>query len=124
MRIIHSIRGPILAGLLFLAAPMSFGQAVYGSIFGTVVDSTGAAIPGATVVVTDVAKGTSSTLTSNGSGEFTADHLIPDHYDVKVSFTGFKTFEAANLPVFADTSQMVQAVLPLDGTEQTFEVTA
>jgi len=43
-----------------LIAPAS-AQSVYGSIFGTVTDSTGAAIAGATITVTDEAKGTSVT---------------------------------------------------------------
>jgi hypothetical protein len=124
MRLIHYVRGSLVPTLLLLAAPMSFGQAVYGSIFGTVLDSSGAAVPGATVTVTDVAKGTLSTLTSNGSGEFTADHLIPDHYNVKVTFAGFKTFEASDLPVFADTSQKVQAVMQLGGSNEIVEVNA
>ncbi len=81
--------------LLFVAgistlSPFAFGQAVYGSIYGTVSDATGAAVPGANVTVTDVAKGTSVTVQSNGSGDFTVEHLIPDVYDVKVDASGFK----------------------------------
>jgi hypothetical protein len=44
-------------------------QGVYGSIVGTISDSTGAVIPNATIVVTDVSKGTTQTVQSNGSGE-------------------------------------------------------
>ena len=51
------------ASLLFLT-PAS-AQSVYGSIFGTVTDKTGAAIPGATVTVTDEAKNTAVSVTSN-----------------------------------------------------------
>ena len=48
---------------LLLVRPSS-AQSVYGSIFGTVTDKSGAAIPGATVTVTDVSKGTVVTATS------------------------------------------------------------
>ena len=65
-------------------SPLAFGQAVYGSIYGTATDATGAAVPGANVTVTDVAKGTSVNVQSDGSGEFRVDHLIPDVYDVKI----------------------------------------
>ncbi len=41
-------------------------QSVYGSVFGTVSDKSGAVIPSATVTVTDVAKGTVVTVLSNG----------------------------------------------------------
>lgn len=124
MKLFSRLRGPLLAALILASAPVSYGQAVYGSIVGTVVDSTGAVIPGATVVVTDAAKGTSTTYTSNSSGEFTADHLIPDSYNVKVSVNGFKTFETSDLLVSADTSRKIEAVLQAGGSEQVVNVNA
>src|SRR5690348_18480413 len=62
----------------------SFGQAVFGSIFGTVTDATGAVIPNAKVTVTDVRKGTSDAYTTNESGNYSATHLIPDVYTIKI----------------------------------------
>ena len=109
MKSIRSLRGPILSAAILAVVPGCFGQAVYGSIFGTVVDSSGAAVPGATVVVTDSAKGTSTTVTTNQSGEFTADHLIPDSYNVKITFSGFKAYEAKDIPVSADSSRKLEA---------------
>jgi len=107
-----------------LPAGAAFGQAVYGNIFGTVTDNTGAVIPKATIVITDEAKGTAVTLESNDSGEFTAEHLIPDTYDIKVSATGFKTYETKGLTVFADTSAKVEASLMIGGAGETIEVNA
>ncbi len=110
-----------IAGLLPGSAA---AQAVYGNIFGTVTDATGASVPGATVTITDVAKGTSVTLQSNSSGEFTNDHLIPDSYSVKVELKGFKTFEQTDIQVFADQSVKVTAALQVGDTGQTVEVNA
>src|SRR5580698_4310132 len=79
-------RLPLLVGAvaaLLASGPSAVAQAVFGQILGTVTDSTGAAVPNATIVVTDTNKNTSVTLTSNAAGEFTADHLIPDIYSVK-----------------------------------------
>src|SRR5271168_610576 len=73
---------------LLLSRPSS-AQSVYGSVFGTVTDKTGAAVPGATVTVTDEAKGTVVTTTSNASGDYSVPHLIPDVYDLKVAAGGF-----------------------------------
>ncbi len=112
------------AAVLIVAAPSAIGQAIFGSITGTVTDSTGAAIPNATITILDTAKGTSSTITSNASGEFTADHLIPDVYTVKVAATGFKTYQQTNLTLFADTVSKVTAALEIGGAEQTVEVNA
>ena len=67
----------------------------------------GAAIPNATVTVKDEAKGTVVTATSNGSGDYSVPHLIPDVYDLKVTAKGFKTFEAKGISVQADTAPRI-----------------
>jgi len=115
-----------LLSAFFLVAfsPMAYGQAVYGSIFGTVTDNTGAAIPGASITVTDEGKGTSVTVVSNGSGEFTAEHLIPDAYDIKVTANGFKGYEQKGITVAADSSAKISAVLSVGGSSETVEVDA
>lgn len=100
-----------------------FGQAVYGSLYGTISDNTGAVIPNASVSVTDENKGTTVTTQTNGSGEYRVDHLIPDVYDVKVAVTGFKTYDTKGVQVFADSSLKVDAQLQLGGATQTVEVT-
>ena len=117
----------LLAGALVLFAGSgsnAAAQAIYGQILGTVTDATGAAVPGATVTVIDVSKGTSVNLQSNDSGEFTASHLIPDVYSIKVTAPGFKGYEQKDLQVFADTSPKVVAVLAVGGSDQTVEVNA
>ena len=111
-------------GCLLALSPIAYGQAVYGSIFGTVTDSTGAVVPNATVTVTDVAKGTSSSEVSNGSGEFTADHLIPDIYDVKVTASDSRLFVQKGIQVYADTSTKIQVALTTGATTETVEVNA
>ncbi len=112
-----------VVGLLTLS-PFAFGQAVYGSIFGTVTDATGAAVPGATVTVTDESKGTAVTVQSNGTGDFTVEHLIPDIYDVKVDAGGFKGYQQKGIHLFADTSVKVTAALTAGGSDITVEVSA
>lgn len=113
----------ICLAILSAAIP-AHSQAVYGNIYGTVTDSSGALVPNATVTVTDVAKGTTSVVQSNTSGEFTADHLIPDVYNVNVSAAGFQNFQQSGIQVFADTSVKVQIVLTVGAADQTIEVSA
>src|ERR1017187_9626899 len=62
-----------------------WGQAIYGSIYGQVTDSTGAGIPNATVTVKNVDKGTSVQTTSSSIGEDAVEHMIPDTDDSSVS---------------------------------------
>src|SRR5271154_5409897 len=110
-------------GLLALSHA-AFGQAVYGSIFGTVTDTTGAVVPGATVTVTDESKGTSVNVQSNGTGDFTIEHLIPDVYDLKVDASGFKGFQQKGIQLSADSSVKVVASLTVGGSTEVVEVDA
>src|SRR6267378_3286954 len=82
----QAIAGWILVFCLALGfgASTSLGQAVYGSIIGTVTDAQGNAVAGAKVTVTSLTKGTSDETTTNESGNFSAIHLIPDTYKVHV----------------------------------------
>jgi hypothetical protein len=66
-------------------------QAVYGSISGTVTDPNGAAVVGATVTVTDLAKNIPRTVTTNESGNFEARSLVPGKYQLKVEQQGHKS---------------------------------
>ena len=88
-------------------------QAVYGNIFGTVTDPSGAAVPNAKVTVTDIAKGTSVSTTSNATGNYTVTHLIPDQYSVKVEAQGFKTSQQGPVVVNADQGSKVDMPLQL-----------
>jgi len=108
---------------LLLSVPAS-AQSIYGSIFGTVADSTGAIVPGATVTVTDEAKGTVVSVTSNASGDYTVPHLIPDVYDIKVTAKGFKSFETKGVSVEADTAPRIDPALQVGGSSETVEVNA
>jgi outer membrane receptor protein involved in Fe transport len=110
------------AGLL-LSVPAS-AQSVYGSLFGTVSDSTGAAVAGATVTVTDEAKGTVVTAISNAAGDYSVPHLIPDVYDLKVNAKGFKSFETKGITVQADTAPRIDPTLEVGGGTETVEVNA
>ncbi len=94
----------LLAIVCLFSSTMARAQTVYGSIFGTVTDKTGAVVPGATVTVTDEGKGTKVTVTTNGTGDYTVSHLIPDTYDVQVVSKGFETSTVKGIVVLADTS--------------------
>ncbi len=113
----------IACASLLLTVPAT-AQSVYGSLFGTVSDKTGAAVAGATVTIKDEAKGTVVTVTSNSSGDYTVPHLIPDVYDLKVTAKGFKAFEAKGISVEADTAPRIDPTLDVGGSSETVEVNA
>jgi hypothetical protein len=118
------ITGLSLLFVFLAGAPRVLAQAVFGSIVGTVTDPTGAVVPNATVVVTDVSKGTSQTIQSNASGNYTASRLIPDTYTIKATAPGFATAEADNVPVSADTAPQVNLVFQTAGSSQNVTVTS
>ena len=78
-------------------------QAVYGSIGGVVKDSSGAAMPGATVTVTSVERKTVDTVVTNESGFYVKDRLLPGVYEVKAELTGFKIAVLPEIRVSVDT---------------------
>jgi len=101
----------------------ALSQAVYGSIFGTVTDPSGAAVPDAKVTITDIAKGTSDMTTTNATGNYTMTHLIPDSYTVKVEAQGFKTATQGPVVVNADQGAKVDMPLQLGQVTEAVEVT-
>jgi len=110
--------------LVTLTAQPVWGQAVYGSIIGTVTDPQGAAVPNAKVTVLDQRKGTSDTTTTNDSGNYSVTHLIPDVYTVRVEAPGFKASELKDVIVSADAASNVPLQFQVGGTSETVEVTA
>jgi hypothetical protein len=106
-----------------VGTPQAFAQAVYGSIFGTVTDASGAAVAGAKVTVTSAGKATTAETITNTDGNYSVTHLIPDTYNVRAEGTGFKAFETKGISVSADAAARVDAQLQVGGTSETVEVT-
>ena len=98
--------------LVFALLPFSsYGQAVSGSIAGTVTDSSAAAIPHAKITVKDVGKGITYTTATNDTGNYSQTHLIVGIYEVRVEATGFETYVQTNVTVDVDATTQVNAQL-------------
>jgi outer membrane receptor protein involved in Fe transport len=113
--------------LLFLLAGLSgtvSAQAVYGSISGTVIDTNGAAVVGATVTITSVERKTSDTVTVNESGLYSKERLLPGNYEVKVEAQGFKAKVISSVFVNVDAQTKVDAVLEPGAVTDTVTISA
>ena len=78
------LRSLMIAAFAIAIAPAgASAQAVYGSLSGTVTDSSGGALPGVTVTVTSIERATVDSVVTNESGLFTKDRLLPGTYEVK-----------------------------------------
>src|SRR6266704_3077227 len=90
---------PARCGLILLAlleAQLLFAQ-ITGSIVGTVRDSSGLAIVGAQITITETATGAARSAASNDHGDFVFSSVTPGAYDVTVKAAGFKVAERKNL---------------------------
>src|SRR5262245_41035493 len=76
----------------FAISPAADAQVLYGTITGTVNDSTGGALPGTTVQVVNVGTGVTKQTVSDERGTFLFSDLAPGVYDVSFELSGFKTF--------------------------------
>jgi hypothetical protein len=99
-------------------------QAVYGSIAGSVLDSTGAAMPGVTVTVTSVERKTVDTVLSNESGNYKKERLLPGTYEVKAELTGFKASVVPNVRVGVDAQTKVDFRMELGQMTEAVTVSA
>src|SRR5437016_9184713 len=106
-----------------LCTSTASGQAVFGSIIGTVTDPQGNAVAGAKVTVTSVTKSFTYDTTTNESGNYSVTHLIPDTYKIKVEAPGFKALEVPSVGVSADNAAHVDAQLQVGAVTQSIEVT-
>ena len=82
--------------LLFVCLPLR-AQTNTGRILGTVTDSTGAALNGATLAITDVERGVIRALTTDEAGAYVAPNLVPGTYKVRAEAKGFRTVERVNI---------------------------
>src|SRR5579864_1574733 len=84
---------------LLLLCVSSAAQSTTGRILGTLTDASGAAVAGATVVVTDVQRGTSRTAATDESGAYAIPDLQPGTYTIHVEARGFKRVERSNVQI-------------------------
>src|SRR5512145_1966970 len=77
---------------LFVGVPaVSTAQLVGGAIQGVVKDAQGATLPGASIVIRNVATGVVHEQTTDRSGHYQVLALPPAEYEVQVSMTGFRS---------------------------------
>src|SRR3569833_1817983 len=94
-----------------------------GAIAGTVVDASGAVVPGAAVTLHNDATGAEFKLVADESGYFKAPLVPPGTYTVTISATGFGTYEAKLVPVTVGSMTQLHPELKAGGTQESVEVT-
>jgi hypothetical protein len=110
--------------MLFALSLMASAQLSTSTLFGTVTDSTGAALPKATVTITQTDTQFVRTVVTNDAGEYRADFLPVGPYKVTVSASGFKTLDREGLTLTVTEEAKLDLSMQAGGTSQTVEVTA
>ncbi len=110
-------------GLLFaLTQSIGWSQSTQGSISGSVKDSKGATVAGALVTLTNTDEGVSKTTKTSESGDYQFLDLVPNHYDVVVSATGFQSFKVTGAQLSARQQLRVDATLEVGNVEVSIQV--
>ena len=115
----------VLASTALLASSLSlYGQSTYGSIVGSVTDSSGAVLPDANVTLTNVGTGEKRTQSTGSDGLFTFVNLFPGQYRIDVEKQGFKHFVRPEVTVEVQQNTRVDAALQVGEVSQVVEVTS
>jgi hypothetical protein len=109
---------------LNFSTAVSYGQQVFGSIFGTVTDPGGAVVSSAKVTISDVNKGTKFELTTDSAGNYNKGQLVPDPYTVTIEAPGFSKVVSSTIDVRVDEAARFDAVLRVGDVTTQVEVTA
>ncbi len=99
-------------------------QVLYGSIVGSVVDSSNSPVPGAEVASLETATGQARKASTNASGEYSFPALAAGTYNVTITRNGFQTFAATGLQVGVDQIARLNATLQLGSLSQSVQVSA
>lgn len=111
--------------MLLLLCGRAPAQMITGELSGTVLDSSGAVIPDASITVTSEDTGASRTITSSANGEFVFTALRPGTYTVKVEKAGFQAYERKGIALTVNQRVALGGVqLTVGQVTQTVEVTA
>ena len=122
-----AISGMIVLLFAFLASvstPAAMAQTFRGSIQGTIMDSSGAAVPGAQVKVFSASTGLQRTLTANEQGEYVASELPLGTYSVTVEKKGFRTTTLTQIPVSVGSPTRADVKLAAGAVSEVIEVNA
>jgi hypothetical protein len=111
----------LLASLLFWSI-QAHAQVTEASIWGTVTDASGAAIPSATVIVTDVETGAARNLVTDASGKYDAPALPVGNYEVSIQKQGFRPEDRTGITLVVGQRREVTVALTVGSVQQVVKV--
>ena len=117
--------GLVIFSLFIWMSQFAMGQAVNGTLLGTVTDVTGAAVANAKVTIKETSTSVTHESITNGSGNYTFPDLHPGGYTVTVVSSGFKKATQENVQLLSNSAVRVDiAMQPGNVTESVTVTTA
>ncbi|HYL86299.1 MAG TPA: carboxypeptidase-like regulatory domain-containing protein [Candidatus Angelobacter sp.] len=114
-----------LACLFAFSPSASYSQASsYGTVGGLITDASGAAVSGATIILTDKATSTSRTTTSNEAGRYVFPNVVSGTYDLKVTMKGFRQSAVTAQEVIVGQTLTLDVKLEVGAMAEVVEVKA
>ena len=114
----------LICGLVCLAGLPVWAQEVSAGITGTVTDPSGAAISGATVIATDLDRGTEFPTKTNSDGIYAFPRVPVGRYQVKVEATGFKQFINPELTLEVNQRARLNVAMQIGAMSESVSVTS
>lgn len=111
----------LVLGLLVLPQ-LSHAQIVTATLYGSVADPSGAAIPAATIMATNVATGIETKTTADAAGNYIFPSLPPANYSIAVEKAGFKTTVISGVTLLVDQKARVDVQLRVGQVNTSVEV--
>lgn len=113
------IQSAFLGGILIASAA---AQTFSGTITGLVTDPSGSAVPGATVLLTNIATQEVRNAYSEANGRYTFSRLLPSSYSMKVSRAGFREYLRTEFPLTTSQSLELNVDLTVGSVSESIEV--
>jgi hypothetical protein len=110
--------------LAILAGQSARAQSTFGTVRGTSLDQSGAALPGAVITLHNVDENSNLSVVSDNSGNFSFENLKPGHYTVTAAKEGFARASVSQLELTARQTLRVDVTLSVAAQTQTVEVEA
>jgi Carboxypeptidase regulatory-like domain len=112
----------LVLGVLSLGIAAKAQTSTTGIVLGTVIDSSGASVVDATVVLRNTATNNSTTQATNGAGQYTFVNVAPGGYEVTVKKDGFRTSTVTALSVDVSKSYTVDVKLEIGAVTESITV--
>jgi len=113
----------VLMASLGIATPGEAQTAGTATVRGTVTDTSGGVLPGATVTITNIGTKAVRTAVTDARGGYLFSALFPGDYSLKVGLDGFKTYEQTNINLSPDSTRGFDVALEVGALTEVVTVT-